>query len=41
MSLDEIIGDYIRNYRDAARAEMRFFEIQAQSVSGYPQGRAM
>src|SRR4051812_47652994 len=28
MSLDEIIGDYIRNDRDAARAEMRFFEIQ-------------
>jgi hypothetical protein len=28
MSLDEIIGDYIRNYRDAARGEMRFFEIQ-------------
>jgi hypothetical protein len=28
MSLDEIIGDYIRNYRDTARAEMRFFEIQ-------------
>jgi hypothetical protein len=28
MTLDEIISDYIREYRDDARAEMRFFEIQ-------------
>jgi hypothetical protein len=28
MSLSEIITDYIRRYRDRARAEMRFFEIQ-------------
>jgi hypothetical protein len=28
MNLDEIISDYIREYRDDARAEMRFFEIQ-------------
>jgi hypothetical protein len=28
MSFDEIVGHYIREYRDRARAEMRFFEIQ-------------
>ncbi len=28
MTLDDIVSDYIREYRDAARAEMRFFEIQ-------------
>jgi hypothetical protein len=28
MTLDEIVNDYIREYRDDARAEMRFFEIQ-------------
>jgi hypothetical protein len=28
MKLDEIVNDYIREYRDRARAEMRFFEIQ-------------
>jgi hypothetical protein len=28
MTLDEIINDYIREYRDDARAEMRFFETQ-------------
>ena len=28
MILNEIISDYIREYRDDARAEMRFFEIQ-------------
>jgi len=28
MTFDEIVRDYIREYRDAARAEMRFFEIQ-------------
>jgi hypothetical protein len=28
MTLDEIVGNYIRQYRDDARAEMRFFEIQ-------------
>jgi hypothetical protein len=28
MTLDEIVTDYIRAYRDDARAEMRFFEIQ-------------
>ena len=28
MTLDEIVGDYIREYRDRARAEMRSFEIQ-------------
>jgi hypothetical protein len=28
MTLDEIISDYIREYRDDARAEMRFFEVQ-------------
>lgn len=28
MTLDEIVSDYIREYRDRARAEMRFFEIQ-------------
>jgi hypothetical protein len=28
MTLDEIVSDYIREYRDDARAEMRFFEIQ-------------
>ena len=25
MTLDAIVSDYIRNYRDDARAEMRFF----------------
>lgn len=28
MTLDEIVSDYIREYRDDARKEMRFFEIQ-------------
>jgi hypothetical protein len=28
MTLAEIVSDYIREYRDDARAEMRFFEIQ-------------
>lgn len=28
MTLDEIVSDYIREYRDEARKEMRFFEIQ-------------
>ncbi len=28
MTLDEIVSDYMREYRDDARAEMRFFEIQ-------------
>ena len=28
MTLDEIVSDYIREYRDHARKEMRFFEIQ-------------
>ncbi len=28
MTLDEIVNDYIREYRDHARKEMRFFEIQ-------------
>ena len=28
MTLSPIISDYIRKYRDRARAEMRFFEIQ-------------
>jgi hypothetical protein len=27
MTLDEIVSDYIREYRDDARAERRFFEI--------------
>src|SRR5208283_4861136 len=33
MTLDEIVSDYIREYRDDARAEMRFFEIQRSSSS--------
>ena len=28
MTLSEIVSDYIREYREHARAEMRFFEIQ-------------
>ena len=28
MTLDEIVSHYIGHYRDHARAEMRFFEIQ-------------
>jgi hypothetical protein len=28
MTFDEIVGDYIDEYRDRARAEMRFFKIQ-------------
>jgi hypothetical protein len=28
MTLDDIVSDYIREYRERARAEMRFFEIQ-------------
>ena len=28
MTFDDIVADYIREYRDDARAEMRFFEIQ-------------
>jgi hypothetical protein len=28
MTLDEIVGDYIREYSDDASAERRFFEIQ-------------
>src|ERR1700681_3215135 len=28
MILDDIVSDYIRDYRDDARAEMHFFEIQ-------------
>ena len=28
MTLDEIVTDYIREYREDARKEMRFFEIQ-------------
>jgi hypothetical protein len=28
MTFDEIVSDYIREYRDDARAEMHFFEIQ-------------
>jgi hypothetical protein len=28
MTLEEIVSDYIRKYRDDAHAEMRFFEIQ-------------
>src|SRR5260370_18795005 len=28
MTLDEIVSDYVHEYRDDARAEMRFFEIQ-------------
>lgn len=28
MTLDDIANDYVREYRDDARAEMRFFEIQ-------------
>lgn len=28
MTLDDIVSDYIRDYRDDARKEMRFFEIQ-------------
>jgi hypothetical protein len=31
MTLDEIVEDYIREYRDAVRSEMRFFEIQRSS----------
>jgi hypothetical protein len=33
MTFDEIVASYVRNYRDAARAEMRFFEIQG-SLAG-------
>lgn len=28
MNFDEIIAAYIRDHRDTAQAEMRFFEIQ-------------
>lgn len=28
MTLDEVVDDYIREYRGSARKEMRFFEIQ-------------
>ena len=28
MTLDDIVSDYIRDYRDDARKELRFFEIQ-------------
>jgi len=28
MTLDEIVNDYIREHRDNARKEMRFFEVQ-------------
>jgi len=28
MTFGEIVNDYIREYRNDARAEMRFFEIQ-------------
>jgi hypothetical protein len=28
MTFDEVVNSYIREYRDRARAEMRFFEIQ-------------
>jgi len=31
MTLDEIVSDYIREYRADAHAEMRFFEIQRSS----------
>lgn len=33
MTLDEIVSDYIREYRHKARAEMRFFEIQRSASS--------
>jgi hypothetical protein len=32
MTLSEIVADYIREYRDGARDEMRFFEIQRSST---------
>jgi hypothetical protein len=32
MTLNEIVSAYVRDYRDAARAEMRFFEIQRSAA---------
>ena len=40
VTLDEIVKHYIRHYRDRARAEMRFFEIQ-RSVSAVIQKAAL
>ena len=34
MTLDEIVADYIREYRKDAREEMRFFEIQRTPSEG-------
>jgi len=34
MAFDEIVSDYIREHRDDARAEMRFFEIQLSPSEG-------
>jgi len=31
MKLDDIVSDYIREYRDDARKEMRYFEVQRSS----------
>lgn len=33
MTLNEIVDSYIREYRDRARAEMRYFEIQRLSFA--------
>jgi hypothetical protein len=38
MTLDEIVGDYIREYRDRARAQIRFFEIQRSPSTAIRKG---
>ena len=40
MTLDEIVSDYIREYRDHAREEMRYFKSAEQSFSN-PQSCAV
>jgi|HubBroStandDraft_1064217.scaffolds.fasta_scaffold115606_2 hypothetical protein len=36
MTLDEIVSDYICEYRERARSEMRFFEVQRSDERGEP-----
>jgi hypothetical protein len=33
MTFDEIVSDYICEYRERARSEMRFFEVQRSPSS--------
>jgi hypothetical protein len=41
MMLGKIVADYIREHRDNARAEMRFFEIRRSPTQAIQKGHAL